>query len=91
MAISEWPLILQSNGVERFYHSKDQAYQFDVLADTWQLSIKIYIHFEKRLSKLSHLDQLLFRLALARQAGKLAASSLSQRLIGLSHMRFSEC
>lgn len=91
MAIAEWPLILQSNGVEQFYQSKDQAYQFDVLADTWQLSIKKYIYLEKRLSKLSHLDQLLFRLALARQAGKLAASSLSQRLIGLSQMRFSEC
>lgn len=87
---TEWPAILKSCDVNHLFKAKNQAYQFDVLEENWQLSLKQFVRLEKITnSNKTAIDLLMFRLALARQATKLSPNTINMRSSALKNIRFS--
>ena len=90
LEFNDLPAFLEHYGIKRIYRAKNQAYQFDVLDDQWQLGLKETMYLKWMWNaNLSPIVVLMFRVALARNAESLAPNSIEAKLNGLKKIRFS--
>jgi hypothetical protein len=90
LEFDDLPAFLEHNGIKQIFRAKNQAYQFDVLDDEWQLGVNdtIYLNW-MRSGDFSVILVLMFRLAFARQAESSATATIKVRSRELKKIEFS--
>ena len=90
LELNDLPAFLEHNRIKPVYRAKNRAYQFDVLADDWQLGLNetLYLNWMWN-AKIPVIVVLMLRLGLARQAEFLAFPTINTRIKALKKIRFS--
>lgn len=90
LEFEDLPAFLEHNGIKQIYRAKNNAYQFDVLDDEWQLGIKDTLYLRWMWDgNFSVIAVLMLRLGLARQAESLTFSTIKTRNAAIKNIKFS--